>query len=92
MASGTPVVASSVGGLKWTVQDGVTGLHAKPKDAKSFAKQITRILTDEKLATKMSGLCPGYVKERFSWSGIGKSLLKEYKKVVTQSVNRNAKK
>jgi len=92
MASGTPVVASSVGGLKWTVQDGITGLHAKPKDAKSFAKQITRILTDEKLAKKMSDLCPEYVKERFSWPGIGKSLLKEYKRVASQSVNKITKK
>lgn len=37
MASSTPVVASEVGGLKYTVVNEETGLLAPPKDSKAFA-------------------------------------------------------
>lgn len=42
MASGTPVVASDVGGLQFTVIPEITGLLAPAKDDAAFAKAIDR--------------------------------------------------
>jgi hypothetical protein len=46
MAAGRPVVASRIGGLTVTVQDGVTGLLCAPGDAADLAKKIEMLLDD----------------------------------------------
>ena len=50
MASGIPVVASRIGGVPYTVSDGVTGLLFEPGDAADMARQIARLLDDPDLA------------------------------------------
>lgn len=47
MACGTPVIASDVGGLKFTVVPEETGLLVPPKDVDAFANAIDRILSQE---------------------------------------------
>lgn len=44
MASRTPVVASNVGGLKYTILNGRTGYLCSPKDYEAFAESIDKIL------------------------------------------------
>lgn len=44
---GTPIVASNVGGLKFTVLPEETGLLVSPLDAKAWEDAIARILADE---------------------------------------------
>jgi glycosyltransferase involved in cell wall biosynthesis len=44
MACGSPVVASRVGGLTTTVQDGVTGRLVPEGDAPALAAAITKLL------------------------------------------------
>ena len=46
MASGTPVIASDVGGLQFTVVNKETGLLAPPQNVDAFAVAIDRILSD----------------------------------------------
>ena len=46
MASGIPVIASRIGGLPFTVIDGVTGLLIEPGDAVDLARKIARLLDD----------------------------------------------
>jgi cellulose synthase/poly-beta-1,6-N-acetylglucosamine synthase-like glycosyltransferase/glycosyltransferase involved in cell wall biosynthesis/O-antigen/teichoic acid export membrane protein len=53
-ASGTPVVASNVAGLRDSVKDGYSGLFAKVKDEQDFAEKISLIIGDKKLRTKLS--------------------------------------
>ena len=45
MACGTPVVASDVGGLSFTVVPDETGLLVPPQDAGALAQAIGRVLT-----------------------------------------------
>ena len=49
MASGIPVIASRIGGLPYTVTDGVTGLLFEPGDPADLARKITRLLDDPEL-------------------------------------------
>jgi glycosyltransferase involved in cell wall biosynthesis len=53
MASGIPVVASRIGGVPYTVSDGVTGLLFEPGDAADMARQIARLLDDPALRKQM---------------------------------------
>ncbi|MBK8013101.1 MAG: glycosyltransferase [Deltaproteobacteria bacterium] len=48
-----PVVASAVGGLAETVQDGVTGLLVPPNDPEAFAAALDRVADEPNLAKSM---------------------------------------
>lgn len=53
MASGTPVVASRVGGLQVTVQDGRTGFLIPWRDPRLYADRIALLLNDASLRLEM---------------------------------------
>ncbi|MDD5304453.1 MAG: glycosyltransferase, partial [Elusimicrobia bacterium] len=50
MASGRPVIASSVGGLPDLVEDGVTGLLVPPGDSAALAEALASLLLDPEKA------------------------------------------
>jgi len=54
MASGIPVVASRVGGLVETIQDGVTGMLVSPHSAQELATAIETLLLDDEGAKRMA--------------------------------------
>lgn len=85
MACGTPVVASNVGGLSWTVQDGITGFHAKVADTKGFAREIVKILTDEQLEKRLSENAVIYAKNNYSWVNIATKIAGIYKDQVVKN-------
>src|SRR5204863_673784 len=53
MACGTPVVASSVGGLRSTVIDGETGFLVPSGDARAFAQRINQLLDSDELRARL---------------------------------------
>ncbi len=86
MACGVPVVASNVGGLKFTIIPEETGLLVEPKDVKAFADGIDRILFDELWARKMRKQAFANVNQRFSWGGVAIQLSELYRHVLAQSI------
>ena len=54
MAAGKPVVATSVGGLKESVIDGITGLLVPPEDSQCLAAAIRKLLSDHALASRLA--------------------------------------
>ncbi len=54
MACGTPVVASRVGGLQVTVQDGRTGYLIPWRDPRLYADRIAALLTDASLRRRLA--------------------------------------
>jgi len=53
LASGTPVIASSVGQIPIVVQDGLQGILVKPGDPQSLYDAIVKILDNKDLVTTM---------------------------------------
>jgi glycosyltransferase involved in cell wall biosynthesis len=54
LGAGRPVVASDVGGIPEVVDDGVTGLLVRRRDARMLARALVDILTNAETAERMS--------------------------------------
>jgi glycosyltransferase involved in cell wall biosynthesis len=88
MACGTPVVASDVGGLKFTVVPEETGLLALPKNEAAFASAIDRILLDPALAQQLGKAGRKRVETYFSWDGVATQLGQLYAQLLEQSAKK----
>lgn len=86
MACGTPVVASEVGGLKFTVVPGETGLLVPPQDTAALAMAIERILDDELWARKLRKRASERVQQNFSWTGVSAQLSDLYRRSLAESI------
>lgn len=86
MGCGTPVVASDVGGLKFTVVPEETGLLAPPQNEAAFAEAIDRILTDDVWARKLRRQASARVQQNFSWTGVAIQLSDLYRRLLAQSL------
>jgi D-inositol-3-phosphate glycosyltransferase len=86
MACGTIVVASDVGGLRFTILPEETGLLVPAKDIDAFANAIQRILSDELWARKLRRQASANVNQRFSWTGVGIGLSDLYRRLLAQSI------
>ena len=88
MASFTPVVASDVGGLQFTVVNEETGLLAPPQDVPAFANAIDRILLDAQWGEELGQAARKRVENKFSWDGVAMQLTELYKNLLQQSVKQ----
>jgi glycosyltransferase involved in cell wall biosynthesis len=53
LATGLPVVATSVGGIRLMVQEGVSGYLTPPEDPSALATALTRVVNDQHLRQTM---------------------------------------
>ena len=53
MASGTPLIASRIGGIPDLVEDGVSGILVPPDDEDALRAALERVLSDETLAERL---------------------------------------
>ena len=74
MACRTPVVASQVGGLQFTVQHEETGLLVPPKNEQAFAQAIDRIGLNPDWQQQLGSTARSHVETRFSWTGVATQL------------------
>jgi D-inositol-3-phosphate glycosyltransferase len=82
MASGTPVVASDVGGLQFTVVNEETGLLALPQDVDAFASAIDRILLNPEWRDELGKAGRKRVETKFSWDGVAHQLSELYTELL----------
>ena len=81
MACGTPIVASDVGGLRFSVEDEVSGLLVPHSDPTALAGALQRALTDHSLRSRMKvGARQAAV--RFSWHAVTNAVLRIYEEVT----------
>lgn len=81
MACGTPVIASRVGGLKFTVVDGVTGYLVPPRDPEALAARLARVLSDPSSALHLGEAAARRVQHLFTWPRVIERLSSLYDKV-----------
>jgi glycosyltransferase involved in cell wall biosynthesis len=84
MACGTPVVASDVGGLQFTVIPEETGLLAPPQDEAAFAEAIDRILANPDWRNQLGKQARVRVEEKFSWDGVAHQLSDLYTNLLEE--------
>ena len=70
MACGVPVVGSRVGGIKTSVADGETGYLVPPKDPKSLASRLLRLLSDEALRDRLGRAGRRRIEEHYTWKRV----------------------
>jgi D-inositol-3-phosphate glycosyltransferase len=82
MACGTPVVASRVGGLTFTIDDEDTGLLTPYGEPDALAAAITRLLSDpiERAQIGAAGRCAA---QRYSWDSVATSVLSLYQRLAS---------
>ena len=80
-ASGTPVVAAAVGGLRYVVQDGVTGYLVEGHDPGDHGERILSLLRDPVRGRRMgeAGVARSL---RFSWEATAGGMLSVYRELV----------
>jgi D-inositol-3-phosphate glycosyltransferase len=80
-ASGTPVVASAVGGLRYIVEDGVTGHLVEGHDPADHAERVLSILGDAKARARMgdAGVARSLL---FSWDATAAGMLSVYRELL----------
>ncbi len=89
MVCGTPVIASDVGGLKFTVLSEQTGLRVSPQDTAAFATAIDRLLTNKAWARQLGTCGSLQVNQQFSWTKIASQLSRLYQFLLLQKMGLN---
>lgn len=83
MACGTPVIASAVGGLKYSVTDGVTGLLVPPHAPDVLAQSLSQLHANPGLAQAMGRAGIRKVRSLFTWERVTSALVRAYQEVLS---------
>lgn len=87
MACGTPVVASNVGGVRYTIRDGVDGLLVPPGDREALAEACLAFLADSDLAARVGAAGREAAVGHWEWSKIMGKMLSYIDELVDESRN-----
>lgn len=82
MACGTPVIASNVGGLAFSVADGFNGYLVPPYDAEALAEKVILLLKYPSLRDHLGEQARLWV-ERFNWDIIADEITDVFERMVT---------
>jgi glycosyltransferase involved in cell wall biosynthesis len=87
MACSTPVIGADVGGIRYSVADGQTGLLVPPKDPAALAKALTLLKSSPDLARTMGEAGLARAREMFTWDGVADALASVYARVSGITAN-----
>ena len=82
MASGTPVIASNVGGLKYAVEHEQTGLLIPPANTTLLTKAIYRLLTQPEWRKRLGINAQERVENLFTWDIVADQLSEFYAELL----------
>ena len=85
MASGTPVVASRIGGLPEVIEDGVTGFLVEPGNVAELRARLAEVLGDPRLAQRLGRNGRERVLDRFTWTACAERCLAAYSELDTEA-------
>ena len=87
MACGVPVIASKVGGLAFSVQEGKTGYLVPNKDAEAMANRIRLLLKDPDLRRRLGRQAARWAR-RYGWPTITDQIIEIYEQVQPRTTSR----
>lgn len=83
MASGTPVIASRLGGLPEIFEDGETGFLVEPGNVTELQDRLAAILANPSLASRLGSKARERVLERFTWEHCAERCLAAYAELLS---------
>jgi D-inositol-3-phosphate glycosyltransferase len=83
MACGTPVIGANVGGIKFSVKDGVTGRLVPAKQPGKLAEKIRELLSDGQRLTQMGRNAIKHVNTWFTWEKVAEQVKDLYGYVLS---------
>lgn len=90
MACARPVVGSRVGGISYTVQDGVTGFLVPPRDPHALAARLHEILIRPELGRQMGEAARRRVEREFTWPVVARRTAALYADVLRSGAPASA--
>lgn len=86
MACGTPVIASDVGGLTFSIEDGYNGYLVPGRDPQALANKIILLLKYRALRDQLSEQAQTWVK-RYSWVNIADEIQEVFEQTLSDYEN-----
>ncbi len=83
MASGTPVIASNVGGLSYTVVDGETGFLVEQENHFQLAERVHTLLKNPEMRERMGEQAHLHA-QQYSWENIASRVLEVYEEAIKE--------
>jgi D-inositol-3-phosphate glycosyltransferase len=81
MACGATVVASRVGGLATTIQDGITGVLVPPRDDAALAAAVASLLADAQRRRSLGRHATRWA-QGYAWPSVARALVDVYDELV----------
>lgn len=75
-------IGSAVGGISYTVADGVSGLLVPPRDPKALADALIRLLLDEPLRNRLGQEGRRRVLRKFTWARVAERTAAVYESLL----------
>ncbi len=82
MAAGKPAVAPDVGGVRYVIENGVTGFVTPPADPAALAEALARILRDDAVREAMGAAARQAAIVRFRTRSVAERTLDVYRAVI----------
>ena len=83
LASGTPVIATRVGGLQYTVRDGQTGHLISWRCPEPFAERLESLLANDDLRARF-GVAAAASVQRFDWTAVAGQIVDVYEDLLVR--------
>lgn len=90
MACGTPVIGSNVGGIKYSIEDGITGALVEPDRPEQLANKIAVMLNNPAGLRVLGKQAIKHVNRNFTWAKVTDHLIALYQQVILASNNGKA--
>lgn len=90
MACGRPVIGAAVGGITFTIQDGITGRLVPPRDPAALADRLHELLTRPEQAAAMGQAARARVEREFTWPMVARRTAALYQEVLAEYAHRTA--
>ena len=85
MATGKPVIASDLPGVRTVVNNGKDGFLVEPKNVEDLTLKIQYLLENEEVRKKFGSEGKKKVEEKYSWDKIAWKLAKIYSNITEYS-------